>query len=318
VPFDPLLENQRAGLALVNGKVYVSWGSHADRRPYHGWVMGFSKSDLSATPSVYNASPNGFEAGIWMSGGAPAVDADNNLYVMTGNGLFDGNTNFSDSFLKLSTSNGLTLTDWMVPADQTSNGGNDDLGAGGTAVLADLPSGPVRHLVMGGGKKGQLFVLDRDAMGHVEGSGAPIVQKINLAHLIFATGAFWQNNFYIAGSGDHLKSFPLDTKTGQFDPVGTSTVAGFGFPGATPSISANGASNGIVWALNNRFPNTTSTVLLAFNATNLTSELWNSTKAASNRDQAGGAVKFTVPTVANGKVYVGTSSELDVYGLLPD
>jgi len=324
VPFYPLHQNQRAGLALVNGTVYVCFGSHADHRPYHGWVLGFSKSDLSAAPKVYNTTPDGIEGGIWMSGGAPAFDSNGNLYAITGNGQYDGNTNFGDTFLKLSTSSGLSVADWMAPVDQQSMGStNMDFGAGGAALLANLSTGPVRHLVIGGGKNGsgnwgEIYVLNRDDMGHLEGTGTPIVQKFGLGNMIFATGAFWQNRFFIAGSGGPVKSFTLDDKTGQFDTVNIgATNSLFGHPGATPSISASGGTNGIVWAMNNSKFNTPSTVLYAFDAMSLKTKLWDSMKLP-NRDQAGGAVKFTLPTIANGKVYVGTSSELDVYGLLPD
>jgi uncharacterized protein YjdB len=325
VPFYPFHQNQRAGLALVNGTVFVCFGSHADHRPYHGWVMAFSKSNIGAGPTaVFNTTPDGIEGGIWMSGGAPAFDSSGNLYAITGNGQYDGNTNFGDTFLKLSTSNGLSLADWMTPSDEsTMASSNMDFGAGGAAILADLPTGSVRHVVIGGGKTGsgnygEIYVLDRSDMGHLEGTGARIVQKFPLGYMIFATGAYWQDRFFIAGSGGPIKSFTFDTKAAQFDTVNIGvTNSKFGHPGATPSISSNGANNGIVWAMNSSKFNTPSTILYAFDAMNLSNKLWDS-MALPNRDQAGGAVKFTLPTIANGKVYVGTSSELDVYGLLPD
>jgi hypothetical protein len=329
LPFDPFHELQRPGLALVNGAVYVSFGSVSDQKPWHGWMMGFDKSNLSAPPLLFNASPNGEGAGIWMSGGAPAVDSGNNLFVITGNGDYDGGTDFGDSFLKLNLS--LALTDWFTPFDQaTMNASNLDLGAGGAAVLADLPSAPVKHVLIGGGKTGsgsagELYVLNRDAMGHLEGASTPIVQKFPVFRAIFATPAFWNNTLFVAGAGGALQAYALDTTSGLFNPNPTSQSATtYGGKGATPSASSNSNSHGIVWALDTSQYGPPSNlgpgpaVLHAYDATNLNRELWNSTQAAGSRDQAGNAVKFTVPTIANGKVYIGTRTEIDVYGLLPN
>jgi hypothetical protein len=329
LPFDPFHENQRPGLALVGGTLYLAWGSHTDQQPWHGWVIGFDTSNLQAAPLLFNATPNGMGAGIWMAGGAPSIDSDNNIYVMTGNGDYDGVTEFGDSFLKLNIS--LSLVDWFTPFDQaTMNSSNADLGSGGAAVLADLPNAPIKHLLIGGGKTGsgnagELYVLNRDAMGHLENTGTPIVQKFPLSRLIFATPAFWKNTLYIAGLNGAMDAFALDPNAGLFNTTPTShSVTLFPGKGATPSVSANGGSHGIVWALDNaQFgPPSTSgagpTVLHAYDATNLGRELWNSGQAAASRDVAGNAVKFTVPTIANGKVYIGTTTEIDVYGLLPD
>jgi hypothetical protein len=225
----------------------------------------------------------------------------------------------------------LVLQDWFAPADQAIlNSSNADLGAGGAAILADLPSGAVKHLLIGGGKMGSgenglLYVLNRDAMGHLEGTGAPLVQKFPLTRSIFATPAFWNNTIYIAGANGPLNAFALNTSTSLFNPNPVSqSVQQFPLRGATPSISSNGTSNGIAWATDvsqygglSKF-GSGPVVLHAFDATNLGRELWNSAQAASNRDQAGDAVKFTVPTIANGKVYMGSRTEVDVYGLLPD
>jgi hypothetical protein len=329
LPFDTLRENQRPGLALVNNTVYVSWGSHNDQTPWHGWIMGFNKSNLRDAPFVFNATPNGKGAGIWMAGGAPAADSSNNIYVMTGNGDYDGLTEFGDTFLKLNAS--LALQDWFAPADQAIlNSSNGDLGAGGATVLADLPSAPIKHLLIGGGKSGSgnpggIYVLNRDAMGHLEGSGSPLVQKFPLGRSIYATPAFWNNTLFIAGQGGALQAYALNPTTGLFNPTPASHSSGI-FPerGATASVSSNGNSHGIVWAIDTSQygpPSRSGTgpaVLHAYDATNLGHELWNSAQAAANRDQAGNAVKFTVPTIANGKVYIGTRSEIDVYGLLPD
>jgi hypothetical protein len=336
--FNAQLQNQRPGLALVNGAIYIAWASHEDRSPYYGWVISYDSVTL-AQNSVLNVSPNFGYGGIWMGGGAPAVDSNNNLYLLTGNGTFDvtnsstPNNDYGDSFLKLSPS--LGILGFFTPSNQSLDNANDqDFGSGGAAILVDLPSGTPNHFVIGGGKDGYLYLLNRDSLG---GSGdTNALQRLNFSAAIFATGAFWNNTFYLAGVGGHLSAFPFNTTSRMFGITATSQSPGsFGFPGSTPSVSSQGSSNGIVWALDNgnyctpQSRGCGSTVLHAYDAGNLANELWNS--SILNGDAAGYAVKFTVPTVANGKVYVGTrgnntggpfgstsvSGELDVYGLLP-
>ncbi|HEV2206486.1 MAG TPA: hypothetical protein VGR36_08100, partial [Candidatus Acidoferrales bacterium] len=340
VSFCPQQQNQRPGLALVNGSVYVAWAAHEDHRPYHGWVVGFSPSTLAVT-SVYNESPNSSEGGIWMSGGAPAADSSNNLYVITANGYYDGNTAFGDSFLKLATGGGLKLLDWFTPSDQlTLDDTNGDLGAGAAVVLANLPSSaPVQHLLIGGGKDRTLYVLNRDNMGQYEqGSGGTdnVVQEFSINHAILCAPVFWQDTLYIGGVDGPVEALKLDPSTSMFNTAAASeTAKTFIFPAAAMSISSSGSSNGILWAVDSFQYGTNNSssraagpaVLHAYDATNLANELWNSSMVAS--DAAGNAVKFTVPTVANGKVYLGTRGndtttgsgtifgELDVYGLKP-
>ena len=342
VAFDPRNESQRAGLVLSNAVVYVAWASHEDHDPYHGWVMGFNASTLAPVANaVFNSTPNQVgtlsysRGGIWMGGGAPAVDAAGNLFFITGNGTFDANTggsNYGDSVVRLSTASGLSVADYFTPLDQASLDANDtDFGSGAATILVDQPAAPVTHLVIGGGKQGNLFLLNRDSMGKFSSSTNNVVQTVNLGNSIFATPVFWQNNLYVAGVGS-LKQFAFNSTTGKFNGAPFSQSAtSYRFPGATPSVSSNGATNGIIWALDNglyctpQSPGCGATVLHAYDATNLATELWNSSQAAANRDLAGHAVKFTVPTVANGKVYVGTRGndssvlgELEVYGLLPN
>jgi hypothetical protein len=275
-----------------------------------------------------------------MSGGAPAADSSNNLYLITGNGNFDvtntsGPTNdYGDSFLKLSSN--LTVSGYFTPSDQASdNAGDVDFGSGGAAILVNQTTGPVQHLVIGGGKDGYLYSLNRDAMGGLGDANA--WQRFNFGSQIFATGAFWNNTFYMAGVNAHLQAFSFNPSTSKVNtPSSSQSPSSFGFPGSTPSVSSSGATNGIVWALNNSSFCTTlaggcgPAVLHAYDATNLALELWNSAQVSGNA--AGNAVKFTIPTVANGKVYVGTrgnntggtfgstsiSGELDVFGLLPN
>jgi len=324
VPFNTLRQNQRPGLVLSNGVVYVAWASHGDHTPYHGWVVGFDKSTL-AIVSMFNANPNGSDAGIWMSGGAPAVDAAGNLYFLTGNGTFDadsGGSDYGDSTVKLSTSGGLSVVDYFTPKDQdTLNSGDIDHGSGGAAILMDQPAGsPVTHLVIGGGKAGTLFLLDRDHMGHFNSSSNNVVQELSTSGgELDCTAALWNNSLYLAGSGDVLKQFPFNAATGQFAAASHSSSHAFGGKGSTPSISASGTTtDGIVWAIDAGAHGSPGgpAVLHAYDAANVGSELWNSSQNAG--DAAGNAVKFTVPTVANGKVYVGTQKELSVYGLKPD
>jgi hypothetical protein len=279
-----------------------------------------------------------------MSGGAPAADSNNNLFVMTGNGVFDGVTDFGDSFLKLNTSTGLSVTDWFTPFNESSLDQSDqDVGASGTALLIDQPSGPVTHLLVGGSKNSVIYVLNRDNMGHFNTTTDMVVQEFAVHGRSFSTPAFWNNSLYYFGvqfgSTQVGQIFAFDTSQGLFTTTASSqTPSGFGFPGATPSISARSGANGIVWAIDTKNYGTSDggsraaapAVLHAYDALNLATELWNSSQSAGGRDTAGNAVKFTVPTVANGKVYIGTRGnddtqgngttfgEVDVYGLLPN
>ena len=342
IAFNSRTENQRPGLALYNGIVYVSWASHEDTDPYHGWIIGFSASTL-AVAAVFNATPNTVgsltygRGGIWMSGGAPAVDGNGFLYCITGNGTFDainGGSNYGDTMLKLNTASSLSVADYFTPQNQATLDADDsDFGGGAATILVDQPSSPTPHLIVGGGKDGSLFVINRDNMGKYNSGGNSVVQTIPVGGPIFATAAFWQNNLYIS-SATPLQQFVLNNTSGQLSAANQSGNR-FLFPGPSPSVSANGASNGIVWALDDSAYCTPQTkngcgpaVLHAYDASNVATELWNSTQRSG--DQAGNAVKFTVPTVANGKVYVGTRGnntggsssststpgELDVYGLL--
>ena len=305
-------------------------------------MIGFSATTLApVTNAVFNTTPNQVgtstysRGGMWMGGGAPAIDASGNLFFITGNGTFDassGGSNYGDSVVKLSAASGLSVADYFTPSDQATLDANDtDFGSGAATILIDQPSGPVPHLLIGGGKEGNLFLLNRDNMGKFSSTTNNVVETVNVGNSIFATPAFWQNNLYVAPIGK-LSQFAFNPTTGKFNGAPSSqSPTSYGFPGATPSVSSTGALNGIVWSLDNAMyctpqsPGCGPTVLHAYDATNLATELWNSSQAAGSRDQAGDAVKFTVPTVANGKVYVGTRGnnstvpgELEVYGLLPN
>ena len=347
VNFNPQTENQRAGLALANGVVYVAWASHEDADPYHGWVMGFNASIMGLVPNgVLNTTPNqvaGFgysRGGIWMSGGAPAVDTGGNLYLSTGNGSFDADTsgsNFGDTTLKLATSSGIHVADWFTPANQINLDQIDnDHGSGGATILLNVATG---NYIVAGGKEGSVFLLSQDSLGHYGANSTPLDsnarQKFNVGSGIFSTGAFWNNSFYVAPVGQAMKTYNFDPTAALFNTaVVTSSNHSFGWPGTSPSISASGTTGGIIWALDNS-PYCTqqssacgAAVLYALDASDVSKELWNSSIVAG--DQAGYAVKFVVPTIANGKVYVGTRGndtgngtssvlgELDVYGLKPN
>jgi hypothetical protein len=338
ISFKPKTQLQRSALALVNGVVYVAWASYGDKDPYHGWIIGYDAATL-ARVVVFNDSPNGQRGGIWMSGGALAADSQGNLYFSTGNGTFDApsstapNDDFGNTILRIDTRSGFSVVDWFTPFDQDMLNMRDrDLGSSGVVLLPDQVSG-TPHLLVSGGKEGRLYLVNRDFMGHFCASctmlDTNVLQTFMASPGFFCTPAFWLDALYFAGSvhgighGDRLKRLAFDPSTGEFNPSPASQSSfTFNFPGATPSISSQGTSNGIVWAVDSSHsdPNVDfqpgPAVLFAYDASDLSKELWDSSQATGNRDQAGGAVKFMVPTVANGKVYIGTRTELDVYGLL--
>jgi hypothetical protein len=273
-----------------------------------------------------------------MSGGAPAIDSDNNIYVLTGNGAFDGNNeSYANSFVKLTTP-GLNVADYFTPSNQSDLDLNDqDVGSSGTSVLFDRTTGP--HYMVGGSKSGTIYVVNRDSMGHFNSTDV-VKQEWVADGRSFSTPAFWNNTLYYFGiqfKTDHPgESFPFNTTTGLFATTpSASTTSRFRFTGATPSISASSpTTNGIVWAIETGSHGTDHgpklagpAVLHAFEAMDISKELWNSAAVAT--DAAGNAVKFTVPTIANGRVYVPTRGnddtigggtifgQVDVYGLLP-
>jgi hypothetical protein len=335
VTFNLRTHLQRSGLALVNGVVYVTWASHGDVDPYHGWIIGYDAASL-AQVSTYNLTADGSRGGVWMGGGAPAADSANAIYLSTGNGTFDHdsittpNTDLGDSVVKLVTTSGVTLSDWFSPFNQADLETMDrDLGSSATVLLPDQSSG-IPHLLVTGGKEGTLYLLNRDSMGRycatcsASTGDTNIVQSFSATNALFGTPAFWNNGLYVAGLSDQLGLYNFNPSTGKFDTSPSSQSANtFAFPGATPSVSSQGTSDGIVWAIDSSQygpPKNSGgpAVLYAYDATNLASELWDSAQAPNGRDQAGNAVKFTVPTVANGKVYVGTRTTVEVYGLLPN
>jgi Putative Ig domain len=361
--FSARYELQRTGLALINGTVYIAWSAHEDAPPYYGWLMGYTYGSSGFSQvSVLNVTPNVQYGGIWMGGGAPSADANGHVYVITGNGGFDANSasapnnDYGDSLLQLSVtpnpttpSAAFTVSQYFTPSDQLVDTPADDhdFGAGGAAMLANVTSGTnTVGVVMGGGKDGTLYILNQAALGGYSGTDAGAFQVIATGYHIFSTVAMWNDTIYLGTtsfsptSPAPLISYALQTSTtpSQFvQQAQTTSPATFGFPGPSPAISATGTTNGVVWALDNSQYCTKQShgcgpaVLHAYDATSLV-ELWNSSMAASGADAAGNAVKFTVPSIANGKVYIGTrgnniggalnstsvSGELDVYGLQPN
>jgi outer membrane protein assembly factor BamB len=325
VIFAPGQYEERASLLLLNGVVYTGWSSHCDYRPYTGWIMGFDQSTL-APVSVLNVTPNGNEGSVWMSGAGLAADASGNIFLLDANGTFDtaldGNGfpsrgDFGNAFLKISTANRqLSVADYFEMFNQGSENDSDqDLGSGGALVLPDLQdgSGQTRHLAVGAGKDSKIYVVDRDAMGKFDPSTNHIYQEIQgaLSSSVFSMPAYFNNTVYYGAVDDRIKAFAISNAQLASAPASRSANT-FPYPGATPSISANGTSNAILWAAEHG----DSAVLHAYDATNLSHELYNSSQAAGGRDQFGEGNKFITPMITNGKVYVGTANGVGVFGLL--
>ena len=327
ISFDPLQEGQRPGLLLQNGSVYIGWASHCDNVPYHGWVMSYDETTLKQI-AVWNSTPNGGQGGVWQSGTGLSADSDFNLFFALGNGTYDGlkgGEDFSDTVVKLAppADNRFQLADWFTPYNQLKLGDHDgDVGSGGSLLLPDQgTNAPHQHLLVQVGKQGSIYLIDRDKMGHYNShSNRQIVQDMeNAIGGLWGTPAWWNNNLYFGGTNDNLRQYTFDTTTGLLSNGAVSLSSTyFEFPGPTPSISANGDTNAIVWAVQTDTyeKKTVPATLHAYDATNIGTELYNSGQNGS-RDSPGRAVKFSVPTVANGKVYVPAVEQLTVYGLLP-
>ena len=329
--FDSLWENQRPGLLLLNGIVWIGFAAHGDNGPWHGWILGYNASTLTQT-GAFCATPNGGGAGFWMSGqglAADLVDPVNHpfgrMFVPTGNGVYDAvkpytnNMDYGDSHLAIDLTNGVpTITDEFTTNQQSAlNSEDGDIASGGMMVIPDQTTGPYPHLAVQAGKMGYMYLLNRDNMGGYNTTADQIVQEqpyIVGVNGAWSSPAYWNGTVYWWGRNDTLKAFPL--ANGLLSTKPTKSSVTLFYPGATPSISANGTSQGIVWAIDSYgYASNSPAVLWAHNASNIATPLYSSSTNAA-RDTAGVAVKFVVPTIANGKVYVGTSTEVDVYGLL--
>ncbi|HUI55969.1 MAG TPA: hypothetical protein VLY04_13430 [Bryobacteraceae bacterium] len=313
--FNPKNYKQRPGLLLLNGVVYTAWSSHCDEGAYHGWLIGYDAHSLQQT-GIYNNTPNGNEGSFWAGGAAPAADPAGSIYLVAGNGSFNyssGGPNLGESFIKLSSAAGLSVLDYFTPFNYASlNAADLDTGSSGVALLADAAGSVAHpHLMVGAGKEGRVYLLDRDAPGKLQpGSDSQIVQSLAGAiGGLFGNPAYFNQAVYLCGSGDNLKLFPISNAQLAAAPASQSARQ-FGFPGCVPTVSASGKTNGIVWILES------SGTLHAYDASNLTRELYNSGQNAG-RDSLGSYVKFSVPTVVNGNVYAGTQTAVNVYGLLP-
>jgi hypothetical protein len=323
--FNPAQHAERAGLLLSGGTIFTTWTSHCDVAPYSGWVIAFSASTLarSAVLNVAADSQNG--PSIWMSGGGPAADSSGNVYLITANGDFDtaldangfpNHGDFGNSFLKIApASGGLTVADYFAQHDTVARSSQDaDLGSGGELLLPDMndSTGKTRHLVVGAGKDTNIYLVDRDAMGKFNSATNNIVQTLSgvLPGGVWSTPAYFNNTLYFGDVSGTLKAFAITAAKIATTPTSQSPTS-FVYPGTAASISANGSANGIVWAHENTSP----AVLHAFDASNLAHELYNSNQAANAKDQFGAGNKYITPVVADGKVFVGTTNAVVVFGL---
>jgi len=321
IPFHPLREHQRPGLALHNGIVYVTWASHGDNGPYHGWVIAYNARTL-AMIDAWVTTPNGGLGGIWQSGAAPAIDEDGSLFFMTGNGTFTadvGGKDYSMCMIKLKlVRNKFRVLSYFGPYNlDPLNIADWDLGSGGVVILPYTVGSPANpKLVVGTGKEGRMYLVDRKYMGRFHAFGDFVVDAVSgVVGGQWSTPAFFNRTLYYGGVGDNLKA--IGVRKARLGRVPFSKSADtFPYPGATPSVSANQSApdprpTGIVWVIRRTDGQA---ALQAYDALNLSRKLYDSSQTGG-RDETGGYVKFSVPTVANGKVFVGTASGLVVFGL---
>ncbi len=326
VTFDPKQYKERPGLLLSNGVLYTSWGSHCDIRPYGGWLMAYNPATLAQT-AVLDFVPNGSDAAPWNAGAGPAADPAGNVYLSLGNGTFDttltlqgfpNQGDYGNALIKVALSgNALTPVDYWTMYNSNSESNVDtDLGSGGLMLLPDGTdaSGKTRQLVVAAGKDTNIYVADRNNMGHFNPNNNSTLYE-ELAGALpggeWSSPAYFNAHVYYGSVGQNLRSFNVSAAKLVAAPVQT-TATTFGYPGTTPSVSAYNSTNGIVWATENTAP----AVLHAYDANNLSTEFYNSTQAANSRDQFGAGNKFIAPTIANGKVYVGTQNSVGIFGFV--
>jgi hypothetical protein len=324
VIFAPGQFAERVGLLGLGGVIYMAFTSHCDFRPYTGWLMGYSAQTLAQT-SVLDVTPNGNEGAIWMAGTGLAADSGGNIYFLDGNGTFDTTLNaqgfpmngdYGNAFMKVATAGGLAVADYFNMHNTVQESDDDeDLGSGGAMVLPDVMdnNGQVHHLAVGAGKDSNIYVVNRDNMGKFNPNNDSAIYQELVGALpggVWANPAYFNNTVYYGSVGQPLKAFPISNAKLASSPSSQSPNS-FGYPGTSPAVSANGTSNGIVWAVENSNP----AVLHAYDATNLAKELYNSNQAGS-RDQFGPGNKFITPVIVNGKVFVGTQNGVAKFGLL--
>jgi hypothetical protein len=318
--FDPLLNHQRAALLLSGGQVYVAWASHCDLGNYQGWLIAFDAISLQETAG-WTPDPSGSMGGIWMSGAGPTADSNGDVYLAVGNGWSDamtGGSNYGDAVVHLhNSSNQISTVDYFIPFDwQTLYSEDHDLGSGGPVHLPEQSGSTHPHLLTVAGKDGKVYLLDRDNLGQSQpDNDDQIVQSFQSdAQYSLCTPAFWNNTLYFGWTYGPVEAFRYNPSTQQIGATPFSTTGSFdvGYPGATPSISANGSVSGILWFVRN---DGAYSDLRAYDALDLTRELYSS-QMSPGRDQSGPSIVFGVPTIADGWVFIGAQGELDIYGLL--
>ncbi|HUB80172.1 MAG TPA: choice-of-anchor X domain-containing protein [Bryobacteraceae bacterium] len=323
VTFDPKYQHNRAALLETNNTIYTVWsGLDGDCGPYSPWVISYS-ADTVAQTAALDLAPNNYGGGMWMGGAGPSVDSSGNVYAVSGNG-FGGNPegglptgSYNNSMVKLSvTPAGLSVADYFTPDNTTTENQDDaDFGSVGALLLPDITgnTGTVHHLAVSGGKDGQLYVVDRDSMGEFNPGNNAVYQQFTLSNsLNFSTPVYFNGTVYVCPSENALKAFAISNALLATTPTQQSANK-FGYSGAVLTISSNGNTSGVVWAMDY-----SSGTLFAYDATNVTNAIYTSAQAPSGRDKfsaVGG--HFNTPTVVDGKVYFGTSSSLVVFGLLP-
>ncbi len=316
--FNPIYQMQRPALLLQNGVVYIGFGGNGcDEYAYNGWFLAYNAQTLQQQ-AAFLVTPDGMRASIWQGGSGPAVDESGNIYVVTANGTYDGpegGNDFGDTVLKMGwTGSNFGVLDYFTPYNQKQLSTQDlDLGSAGVLVLPDQP-GLYPHELVAGGKQGTLYLVNRDNEGQFDAEADDVIQSIPRAVVSELTGvpSYFNGSVYVAGDLDYIKQFSLVNGLLTTEPVSQTTVAFGGAGPASTSITANGSSNAILWAIRHTNP-----ALFAFDPTNLANEFYDSTQAKGLRDKLVPVVRFTTPTISNGKVYIGGTSALAVYGLLP-
>jgi hypothetical protein len=332
ITFNPKIQNQRSALLLAptpsvgsGNSVFIAWASHGDQGVYHGWVMAYDAANIAVQNGAWVDTPNGSKGGIWMAGGGPSSDGLGNIFIASGNGTFDANTggsDYGDTALRLTLGSSFSVSDYFTPGDQsTLNADDQDMGTG-AVLLLPTQSGSKPHLAMTTDKSGAIYLINRDNMGKFTTPGNSSVQSFSGGGFKNRSSfAFFNNVAYAGFAGAPLQAWAFNPQTELFSTTpqsksGNIFTCNCNGAGSTPSVSANGTTNGIVWTLDNSGSTHTPAILYAYSASNLATELYNSTQAANSRDAAAVAVKFTTPTVANGHVYVGGRNAVSVYGML--
>jgi hypothetical protein len=292
--FSAALQHQRPGLLLVNGVVYLGFGSHCDQGSYHGYVLGYNATNLTQV-AAFNVTSTGSQGSVWSGGMGPAADSSGNLYIMTGNGSFDGTNNFGESMIKLNSA--LAVQDYATPSNWASlNAGDADFGSGGPVLLPT-------HYAAGMGKDGNIYLADVNNMGRV-GHFAQVLSAQSAGDTVGASPVYWrgpsQQYVFASHSNSKTRSFVFTGTNILATPLGTASFSQSDRCGGI-SLSANGTTNGVLWEIGS------DSNLRAYDAVNFPKQLWSGS--------VGSYVKMTCPTIANGKVYVGTTANLGVWGL---